>query len=681
MLQAIARLATHGPSTFFWPFSIDKPAMPRAVESGHAGCWSSSLRALADSGKGTEARLTKCASYAKTWQCRHVLDRRSLPLATVQRVPHRHEVSPSDCWDLSTLYVADEQWEQDLVKFKEMISGYEQFRGQLGQSATRLAECLQFDMNADLLSERLGTYVFLKTTEDQANDRYQAMMGRFQNLAVRANQLASYIRPEILALPEATMQEMIASDLLAPFRLMLERITRFKPHTLSDKEESLLAMQGEMAQTAGKIFRQLNDADLKFGFVTNGRGESVELTNSTFTQLLISPDRDVRRTAFHQYYEQFHAHENTLAATLAGSIHTDVYYSKARGYESALAAALFPDNVPHAVYDNLISTVRSQLPAVHRYLEVRRQKMQLPDLHHYDTYVPILADMEQTRSWDSAVQTVIDSLAPLGEEYRRTLRAGLASGWCDRYPNQGKQSGAFSCGSYNGNPYILMNYKPTVLNDLFTLTHEAGHSMHSHYSARTQPFQYYNYTIFVAEVASTFNEQLLTHYLLKNTNDPRLKAYLLNHEIDSIRATIVRQTMFAEFEKLTHEMAQRGEGLTVQAFREAYGRLLKDYFGNSFVVDELLSLECFRIPHFYRAFYVYKYATGLAAAIALSRRVLEGGASELNDYLRFLSSGCSKDPLDLLADAGVNMTSPEPIEVALKHFNELVGQLDSLVGV
>lgn len=600
-------------------------------------------------------------------------------MATVKRVPPRSEVDPRDCWDLSSLYRSDAEWEQDLAKFKDLIGGYDKFRGQLSLGPQRLTECLQFDLQVDLLSERLGTYVFLKTTEDQANDLYQGMLGKFQNLAVRASQLASYIRPEILSLPAETMSEYLASKELADFRLVLQRIARFKPHTLSDKEESLLAMQGEMAQTAGKIFRQLNDADLKFGFVTDSKGEAVELTNSTFSQLLISPDRGVRRTAFHQYYEQFHAHENTLAATLAGSIHTDVYYSKARGYESALAAALFPDNVPQAVYDNLLSTVRRQLPAVHRYLEVRRQKMKLSDLHHYDTYVPILADMEQTRSWDEAVATVIDSLSPLGAEYCHQLTAGLNGGWCDRYPNQGKQSGAFSCGSFEANPYIMMNYKPTVLNDLFTLTHEAGHSMHSHYSAKTQPFQYYNYTIFVAEVASTFNEQLLTHYLLKNSTDNRLKAYLLNHEIDSIRATIVRQTMFAEFEKLTHEMAQRGDGLTVQSFRDCYGELLKAYFGPNFVIDEQLSLECFRIPHFYRAFYVYKYATGLAAAIALSRRVLEGGESERADYLRFLSSGCSKDPLDLLKDAGVDMTTPEPIETALRHFDNLVCQLDALV--
>ena len=601
-------------------------------------------------------------------------------MATVNRVPHRSEVAPSDCWDLSSLYGSDQAWEQDFVTYKDKIQGYEQFRSKLGESADHLADCLEFDMAVDLLSERLGTYVFLKTTEDQANDHYQSMMGRFQNQAVRANQLASYIRPEILAIAEDRMRAMLQSPRLLPFRLVIERITRFKPHTLSDKEESLLAMQGEMAQTASKIFRQLNDADLKFGSVVDANGQSVELTNSTFSQLLISPDRSVRRTAFHQYYEQFHAHENTLAATLAGSIQTDVYYSKVRGYGSALESALFPDKVPQSVYDNLISTVRNHLPAVHAYFEVRKKKMNLPDLHHYDTYVPILADMQQSRTWDEAVACVIDSLSPLGDEYCRNLRQGLESGWCDRYPNQGKQSGAFSCGSFQANPYIMMNYKPTVLNDLFTLTHEAGHSMHSYYSCGSQPYQYYDYTIFVAEVASTFNEQLLTHFLLENSDDPRLKASLINHEVDSIRATIVRQTMFAEFEKRTHEMAQNGEGLTVQAFRDCYSELLKAYFGPGFIIDDHLSLECFRIPHFYRAFYVYKYATGLAAAIALSRRVLGGGAAERADYLRFLSSGCSKDPLELLADAGVDMTTPEPIDTALKHFADLVGQLDELVG-
>jgi oligoendopeptidase F len=356
-----------------------------------------------------------------------------------------------------------------------------------------------------------------------------------------------------------------------------------------------------------------------------------------------------------------------------------VYYARARNYPSALEASLFADNVPVSVYNNLIAAVREQLPAVHAYFDMRRRKMGLDDIHHYDTYVPILTDVPSHHSWDKAVELILQSLAPLGEDYCSTLAKGLRGRWCDRYPNQGKQSGAFSCGTFDGDPYILMNYKPDVLNDVFTLTHEAGHSMHSFYSSHHQPFQYYNYTIFVAEVASTFNEQLLAEHLIRNTSSKAERAAVINHEIDSIRATIVRQTMFAEFEKTTHAMAEAGEPLTVASFKQVYGQLLKDYFGPNFVIDEALELECFRIPHFYRAFYVYKYATGLSAAIALSQRVMHGGPKELQDYLGFLRSGCSQDPLDLLRDAGVDMTHPEPVQTALKRFGELVAELDTLV--
>ncbi|MCU0710399.1 MAG: oligoendopeptidase F family protein [Pirellula sp.] len=393
----------------------------------------------------------------------------------------------------------------------------------------------------------------------------------------------------------------------------------------------------------------------------------------------IATHGDVRRNAFHQYYAEFCAHENTLAATLAGSIHTDVYYARARNYPSALEASLFADNVPTSVYDNLIAAVREHLPSVHAYFELRRRKMQIDEIHHYDTYVPILSDVPSHHTWDQAVDVVLASLEPLGEGYCQTLAKGLRGRWCDRYPNQGKQSGAFSCGTFDGDPYILMNYKPDVLNDVFTLTHEAGHSMHSFYSARSQPFQYYNYTIFVAEVASTFNEQLLADYLIRHADSKSERAAIINHEIDSIRATIVRQTMFAEFEKITHAMAEAGEPLTVASIKEVYHRLLQDYFGQNFVLDDELQLECFRIPHFYRAFYVYKYATGLSAAIALSQRVMKGGADELSQYLKFLQGGCSKDPLDLLRDAGVDMTRPEPVRTALSRFAELVQELDTLL--
>lgn len=600
-------------------------------------------------------------------------------MAKVKRLPPRSSVKASDAWDLSSLYANAAAWERAFKQFEKKAAGYEEHRGKLATSAEALAACLKFDSGVDRLGERLGTYAFLKTTEDQANSDSQAMFGRYQSVAVRTGEAASFIRPEILAIPAAKLKSFLTAKAMKPYRLSVERLLRFKKHTLGRKEEQLLAMQGEMAGAAGKAFRQLLDADLKFGSVKDEHGELIELSNSTLSQLLIAPKRSVRKTAFQQYYEQFKAHENTLAATLNGSIQKDVYYARARGYDGALAAALYPDNVPHSVYENLIASVRRNLPAVHHYYDVRRRKMKLRDIHHYDTYVPILSDLSVKRTWKQAVKTVIQSLRPLGDEYCSVLEKGLTGRWSDRYANQGKQSGAFSCGTYDGDPYILMNYKSEVLDDVFTLTHEAGHSMHSFYSSKHQSFEYYNYTIFVAEVASTFNEQLLSQHMMDRARDDQERAYLINREIDGIRGTIVRQTMFAEFEKITHEMAETGQPLTVQAFKDAYRQLLEAYFGPEFAIDDELSLECLRIPHFYRAFYVYKYATGLSAAIALSKRVLHGGKRELDDYLRFLQGGCSKYPLDLLRDAGVDMEQPGPVDTALSHFNALVEELDSLL--
>jgi oligoendopeptidase F len=600
-------------------------------------------------------------------------------MSTATALPNRNEVKPEDCWDLSTLYVDDQAWEADFQQLEQLIPQFESYRGRLSESAAVLAAALNFDNDFDRTAERLGTYAFLKTTENQGDSQYQGMKSRYQNLAVRASQASSYMRPELLMIDPAVMEKLIEDESVAPYRLQLERLVRYRPHTLTDNEERLLAMQGEMASAASNAFRQLNDADLRFGELEDHKGRVVELSHATFGQLLISPERKVRRNAFDQYYAQFEAHKNTLAATLCGSIQRDVYYAKARNYASSLDAALFPDNVPVDVYNNLISAVRDSLPNVHHYLEVRRRKMGLKDIHHYDTYVPILSDIEKQHTWDDAVDVVLQSLSILGSEYTGVLEEGLRGRWADRYPNRGKQSGAFSCGSYDADPYILMNFKPEVLNDVFTLTHEAGHSMHSWYSARSQPFQYYSYTIFVAEVASTFNEQLLTEHLLKNAADDKERAYLINNQLDSIRATVVRQTMFAEFEKKTHEMAEAGEPLTVDSFRSVYRELLEAYFGPDFVIDKSLDLECFRIPHFYRAFYVYKYATGLSAAVALARRVLAGGKQELNDYLSFLSGGCSKDPLDLLRGAGVDMTSPEPVRTTLERFRTLTEELDQLL--
>jgi len=600
-------------------------------------------------------------------------------MAKAKTLPVRSKVKPADTWDLASLYPSDDAWEKAFKKWAKQIDKYEAFRGTLADGPTAMAKCLKFDSELDRKGERLGVYAFLKTTEDQTNSDYQGMLGRFENAASRAGQAASFIRPEILAISATKLNKLLEAGPLAPYRLMLERLVRYKPHTLTKGEENLLAMQSEMAGAADHAFRQLTDADLKFGTVKTAKGEELELNQSSFSVFLHSPKRAVRKKAFHQFYEQFKNHENTLAATLKGSVQKGIYYAQARHHPSAREASLFADDVPVEVYDNLIKAVHNKLPAVYKYLDVRRRAMKLKEIHHYDTYVPILSDLDVRHTWDQAVKKVIASLQPLGKEYTTTLEKGLRGRWCDRYPNRGKQSGAFSCGTFDGDPYILMNYQPDVLDHVFTLTHEAGHSMHSYYSAKSQPYEYYNYTIFVAEVASTFNEQLLSRYMMDKAKSDGERAYLINREIDAIRGTIIRQTMFAEFEKVTHALAEAGEPLTVDRFKQEYRKLLENYFGPDFTIDDELELECFRIPHFYRAFYVYKYATGLSAAIALSQRVLEGGKQELADYLSFLKGGCSKYPLELLQDAGVDMTSPAPVETALDYFSGLVDELDALL--
>ncbi len=600
-------------------------------------------------------------------------------MSKVKQLPPRNKVKKSDCWDLSTLFADDEAWEKAFTKWEKRITRYAKFQGHLGDDAKTLADCLRFDLDFDRQAERLGTYAFLKVTEDTSDSTYQRMQGRYVNAASKASQAGSYIRPEILSIPKAKIATFLADRRLKPYRLIIERLVRYKPHTLGKKEEKLLAMQTEMSQAAGQAFGQLNDADLKFGTVKDESGQLLELSHATFSKLLHSPKRNVRKAAFSKYYQEFDDHKNTLSATLSGSIQRDIYYARARNHAGSLQAALFPDRVPVGVYDNLIKTVHDGLPALHRYYDVRRRKMRLRDIHHYDTYVPILSDLQVSRTWNQAVELVMKAIEPLGSEYSGVLEKGLRGRWCDRYENRGKQSGAFSCGSFDADPFILMNYQQDVLDHVFTLAHEAGHSMHSFLSAKTQPYAYYDYVIFVAEVASTFNEQLLNHYMMENARDDRERAFLVNRQIDAIRGTIYRQTMFAEFEKITHKLAEEGEPLTVDRFRQVYRELLDAYFGPDFVIDDVLSLECFRIPHFYRAFYVYKYATGLSAALALSDRVLSGGPAEFEAYLKFLGGGCSKDPLDLLRDAGVDMEQPTAIETAMRQFAGLVEELDELV--
>jgi len=599
--------------------------------------------------------------------------------AAVKSLPARKDVPVGDTWNLASLCASDAEWEPALRAWEERIPEFASFAGTLGTSAERLAECLAHDLAFDREGDRLGTYAQLRASEDLASADAQRMVGRFQHVATRAGEAASFIRPEIMAIPPATLAAWMELPVLAPYRLLLERVVRTRSHTLSESEERLLAMQGTFAGTAGKVFRQLTDADLKFGSVTTGTGERIELSNATFTTLLHDPAPDVRRAAFHQYYAQYEAHANTLAATLSGSNERDVYSARVRKYPSAVEAALFADNVPLAVYDRLIAAVRASLPAVHRYYELRRRVLGLDEIHHYDCYVPLVPELEQRHTWDEAVAVILESLAPLGGDYGRRLEQGLRGRWCDRYPNAGKRSGAFSSGTYDSDPYILMNFQEDVIEHVFTLTHEAGHSMHTRYSAEAQPYHYSGYTIFVAEVASTFNEQLLTRLLIERARSAKERAAIISREIDSIRATIVRQTMFAEFERRSHASAEAGEPLTLERIRGLYRELLDAYFGPEFTIDPQLELECLRIPHFYNAFYVYKYATGLAAAITLAKQVGDREPGALDRYLGFLKGGSSKWPLDLLRDAGVDLERPEPVAIALGHFAELVDELATLL--
>lgn len=596
------------------------------------------------------------------------------------KLPPRSEIKKPDTWNLETLFATEAAWEDALARWEKMIPGYARFKGKLGRSAATLAACLEFDRDADRLGERLGNYAYLRCAEDQGQSPAQRMKGRFSMIAAKFGEASAWIRPEILAIPPRKLSALLKSPRLGEWRLAIERVVRYRPYTLDAAGEKILAMQGPMSEASNQVFRQLTDADLKWGVVQNEKGQRVELGHSTFQSLLYSPKRSVRESAFHEYYKQYDGHRNSIAAAYNASVQRDVYYAKVRGYSSALEAALFPDKVPLAVYDNLVASVHKGLPAVHHYLKLRQRLLKLKDIHHYDTYVPLLSDIEKRHTWEEAVNTILAALRPLGEQYGKVLREGLSTArWCDRYPNQGKQSGAFSSGGYDGSPFILMNYRSDVLDQVFTLAHEAGHSMHSWFSAHNQPYQYYNYTIFVAEVASTFNEQLLLQHLLDKAGNKRERAYLLNHAIDEIRGTIVRQTMFAEFERVAHALVEKGEPLTVDLLRKEYRKLLDLYFGKGFTIDPELELECLRIPHFYRAFYVYKYATGLSAAIALSRRVLTGGPAELNDYLGFLKGGCSKYPLDLLRGAGVDMEKPQPVDAAMSRFASLVKELDSLL--
>src|SRR5213076_2464906 len=598
----------------------------------------------------------------------------------IQHVPTRHEISESDRWDLTQLFADVSKWQEDFAWLQREYPKLEEWKGRVGKSAQTLAEVLEFETSLELKMERIYHYASLQLAEDSTNNEYLARIGQVQNLLTKIGETAAFVGPEIQAIEDEQFAQFIADPVLADWGIKLHKLRRMKPHVLSVPEERLLALSSVALGGYDDTFSQLTDVDMKFGVLIDETGHKRPLTQSSFSSFLVKRDHELRKRAFHQFYAEFRDHQYTLAASLAYSVKADVFHARARHYSSALEGALFPDDVPIAVYDGLIQSVRANLKPLFRYFDLRRRALGLHELHHYDTYVPLVPEIETRFTFDQAVEMVLGALDPLGKEYVDVLAEGLRAGrWCDRYETKGKRSGAFSSGSYEAPPYILINYKEDVFADVYTLAHEAGHSMHSWFSQNSQRFPDYEYPIFLAEVASTFNEELLTHYLLKTTSDPKMRAYIINRQIDDLRGTVFRQTMFAEFEKIIHAVEESGDALTLDAFRSQYHTLLEAYFAENFALDPELDLECLRIPHFYHAFYVYKYATGISASVALSQRVLAHESGSMEAYLNFLRSGGSKFPLETLKAAGVDMTTSAPIESTLRLFEQRLDELEELL--
>lgn len=598
-----------------------------------------------------------------------------------EKLPSREEIPSKFKWRLEDIYASDALWEQDFQKLQHQIDGIQAYKGRLGESAQVLLEALQFEENLLQLNEKLYAYARMRRDEDNTNSTYQALTDRAESLSARAHAAVSFIMPEILALPEGTLSVFRQAEPgLELYGFAFDEIMRRKEHTLSVDEEKLLAQVAEVAEAPANIFKMLNNADITFEAIEGEQGTKVEVTHGRYIRLMESRDRRVRRAAFNSMYRSYRNLKNTLAAAISANVKRNIFYARVRKYSSALQAALFGDNINPEVYDNLIATVRQNNAAMHRYVKLRRNMLGLDELHMYDLYTPLVKDVEWVITYEEAVETVKKALAPLGADYCTVLARGLSGGWVDVYENKGKTSGAYSWGPYGSHPYILLNYQNN-LNNLFTLAHELGHAMHSYYAYQEQPYTYAHYKIFTAEVASTVNECLLMNYLLKTVTDPDKKQYLLNHYLEQFRGTVFRQTMFAEFEKLIHARAEEGDALTPELLSGLYHQLNVDYYGPEIVVDPEIDWEWARIPHFYRSFYVYKYATGFSAAVSLSEQILQEGEPAVARYLNFLKSGGLGYPLDQLKQAGVDLSTPRPVQEGLKLFAALLGQMGELAGI
>lgn len=588
----------------------------------------------------------------------------------------RSEVDSKDTWKLEDMVPGDGRWEELFEEASRRVGRYTDYKGKLSESADELYGCLKFDDEMSREIELLYVYARMSSDQDTADQKYQDMFARAQSLSYKASEYSSFIVPEILAMPKETLDTYMESgNGIGHFRRALEMVLNKREHTLSGDMEELLAQSYDATQGASQIFTMFNNADVKFPVITGENGEGIQITHGNYISLMENQDRRIRRDAFEGLYSVYAQYSNTLAAAFSSNVKQAVFYAKAKKYASVRQYYLADNEVPELVYDNLIKAVRDNLPKLHRYTGLRKKLLGVDELHMYDLYVPMVSEVDRHYTFEEAKAIVKEGLAPLGEEYLAVLQEGFDSRWIDVYENEGKRSGAYSWGTYGSHPYVLLNFHGT-LNDVFTLAHEMGHSIHSWYSDKNQPFTYAGYKIFVAEVASTCNEALLIRHLLKKSGSREEKAYLLNHFLESFRATLFRQTMFAEFENMAHERGAAGESLTAQNLCRMYRQLNVDYFGPEMMVDSQIDYEWERIPHFYTPFYVYQYATGFSAAVAISSRIMKGEAGALEGYKKFLSGGCSMTPIQLLKLCGVDMSTTKPVDEALEFFGELLSEFE-----
>lgn len=593
-------------------------------------------------------------------------------------LPKRSEVKEEFTWNLKDLYESDALWEEKYGEAEELLKEFAPFKGRALESADTLYELLKLQSNISCVVERLSVYANRKQHQDTREAKYQAMADKARSLYVKLSGAVSFIEPEILEGSEELLESYMQSENgIEEFSQYLHNMVRQKSHTLSDEMEAILSKTGEFSYSAEDIYSMFNNADIKFPSILDENGEETAITHARFLVMQKSSDRRVRRESFEKFYRSYQDMENTLAAMYQANAKKDAFYADVRHYDSARAASLDNSNIPLSVYDNLIKAVHQGLPAFYRYVKLRKKLLGVDELHMYDAYVSLVSDVDKKISFEEAKQIVKEGLMPMGAEYIEKLEMGFQNRWIDIYENQGKRTGAYSSSAYGCHPYILLNYDNT-LKSVFTLAHEMGHALHAYYSDEKQNYVNSAYRLFVAEVASTCNESLLIQHLLAKTEDRQEKAYLINYFLEQVKGTIFRQTMFAEFEMITHEKLEKGENLSAEELKTVYRDLNKLYFGPDMTIDEEIDMEWARIPHFYTSFYVYQYATGLSAAIALSRRILTLGEEGVGDYMSFLTGGCSKYPIDLLKDAGVDMTTAKPVEEALKLFEEMVDELERL---